>query len=94
MAKLIGNIRITAVVGSEGTLPHFEVVFVPYSGRLNTRTVSLATYDDLVAFLTEIRISEDEATRWAGRVRTGGVVLIPNVERNDSLLRENGLLAD
>ena len=93
MAKLIGNIRITASAGSEGTPPHFEIVFVPYSGRLNTKTVSVPTYDDLVAFLIEIRISEDEATRWAGRVRTGGVVLIPNIERNDSLLRENGLLA-
>jgi len=93
MAKLIGNIRITGVAGSEGTPPHFEVVFVPYSGRLETQTVSVNSYDDLVAFLIEIRISEDEAARWAGRVRSGGVILIPNIERNDSLLRENGLLA-
>lgn len=93
MAKLIGNIRITAVAAGEGTRSHFDVVFVPYSGRLETKTVSVATYDDLVVFLTELRISEDEATRWAGRVRSGGVVLIPSVERNDSLLRENGLLA-
>jgi hypothetical protein len=94
MAKLIGNIRITGVTGTEGAPAHFEVVFVPYSGRLNTKTVSVPTYDDLVAFLTEIRISEDEATRWAGRVRSGGVVLIPNIERIDSILRENGLLGD
>jgi hypothetical protein len=92
MAKLIGNIRITGVTGAEGAPPHFEIAFVPYSGRLNTKTVSVTTYDDLVAFLAQIRISEDEATRWAGRVRSGGVVLIPNIERNDSLLRECGLL--
>jgi hypothetical protein len=93
MPKLIGNLRITASAGGEGTRPHFEVVFVPHSGRLDTKTVTVATYDELVAFLMGIRISEDEATRWAGRVRSGGVVLIPNVERNDGLLRESGLLA-
>jgi hypothetical protein len=94
MAKLIGNIRVTAVAASEGTRSHFEIVFVPYSGRLATKTVSVDSYDDLVAFLTELRLSEDDATRWAGRVRSGGVILIPNIERADSLLRENGLLAD
>jgi hypothetical protein len=94
MAKLIGNIRITGVAAAEGAPPHYEIVFLPYAGRLNTKTVSVPTYDDLVAFLMEIRISEDEATRWAGRVRSGGVVLIPNVERNDSMLRESGLLVD
>lgn len=93
MPKLIGNLRITANAGSEGMRPHFEIVFVPHAGRLDTKTVSVATYDDLVAFLIGIRISEDEATRWAGRVRSGGVILIPNLERNDGLLRESGLLA-
>jgi hypothetical protein len=92
MPKLIGNLRITGVAAGEGTRSHFEVVFVPHAGHLDTKTVSVATYDDLVAFLMGIRISEDEATRWAGRARSGGVVLIPNVERNDGLLRESGLL--
>lgn len=93
MAKLIGNIRVTGVREAEGNPPHFEVVFIPYSGKLETKTVSVDSYDDLVAFLIEIRLSEDEATRWAGRARSGGVILIPNVERTDALLRENGLLA-
>jgi hypothetical protein len=92
MAKLIGNIRVTGVGQSEGASPHFEIIFVPYSGKLDTKTVSVDSYDDLVAFLIEMRFSEDEATRWAGRARSGGVILIPNIERNDSLLRENGLL--
>lgn len=93
MAKLIGNIRVTGVGEAEGATPHFEVVFIPYSGKLDAKTVSLDSYDDLVAFLIEIRLSEDDATRWAGRVRSGGVILIPNIERTDALLRENGLLA-
>jgi hypothetical protein len=93
MAKLIGNIRITAKPGGEGVRPHFDVIFVPYAGRLNTQTVTVDTYDDLVAFLTGIRISEDEATRWAGKSRSEGVVLIPSVERTEDQLRESGLLA-
>lgn len=92
MPKLIGNLRVTGNTGTDGAPPHFDIVFVPHAGHLDTKTVSVATYDDLVAFLMEIRIGEDEATRWAGMVRSGGVILIPNVERNDSLLRENGLL--
>ena len=94
MPKLIGNLRITANTGGDGVPPHFDVAFVPHAGHLATKTVSVATYDDLVAFLMEIRISEDEATRWAGRVRSGGVILIPNIERTEALLRENGLLDD
>ena len=92
MPKLIGNLRITANTGADGAPPHFDVAFMPHAGHLDTKTVRVATYDDLVAFLMEIRISEDEATRWAGRARSGGVTLIPNLERNDSLLRESGLL--
>jgi hypothetical protein len=48
MAKLMGNLRITAVPASEGTRPHFEVVFVPYAGRLSTKPATADTYDDLV----------------------------------------------
>jgi hypothetical protein len=92
MAKLTGNLRITANPGSEGVKPHFEVVFVPYAGRLNTRPAKPSNYDDLVALLTELKFSEDEATRWAGKARSQGLILIDSVERTDSLLRENGLL--
>lgn len=92
MKKLIGNIRITPNAGTETMGPHFEVVFVPYVGRLNTQTVRITSHDDLVAFLIGIKISEDEASRWAGRAR-GDVVLIPSVERSEELLKENGLVA-
>ena len=92
MTKLIGNLRITANPGAEGDRPHFEIVFLPYHGRLDTLTVRVDTYDDLVAFLTGIRISEDEASRWAGKSRSEGVVIIPSIERTEEQLRENGLL--
>ena len=40
-----------------------------------------------------LKIGEDEATRWAGKARAQGVVLIAPVERTESQLKENGLLA-
>jgi hypothetical protein len=92
MKKLIGNIRITPNAGTDTMGPHFEVVFVPYAGRIDAQTVRLTSHDDLVSFLTGIKISEDEASRWAGRAK-GSVVLIPSVERSEELLKENGLLA-
>jgi hypothetical protein len=91
MKKLVGNIRITPNRGTETLGPHFEVVFVPYIGKLNTQTVRINSHDELVAYLIGIKISEDEASRWAGRAR-GDVVLIPSVERSEELLRENGLI--
>lgn len=91
MKKLIGNVRITPNAGGDGVLPHFEVVFVPYAGRFTTPTVKIHSHDDLVSFLTGIKISEDEASRWAGRAKSS-VVLIPSVERSEELLKENGLL--
>ena len=91
MKKLVGNIRITPNPGTDTTTPHFEVVFVPYAGRVNTQTVRVTSHDDLVAFLIGIKISEDEASRWAGRAKSS-VVLIPSVERTEELLKENGLL--
>ena len=91
MKKLIGNIRITPNSGTEKMGPHFEVVFMPYAGRINALTVRITSHDDLVAFLTGIKIGEDEASRWAGRAK-GSVVLIPSVERSEELLKENGLL--
>lgn len=93
MAKLIGNLRITAKPGDEELRPHYEIVFLPYAGRLNTQPVRVESYDDLVSFLIGIHISEDEATRWAGKSRSQGLVLIPNLERTDSQLRESGLLS-
>jgi len=93
MAKLTGNLRITANPGSEGVRPYFEVAFVPYAGRLNTKPAKVANYDDLVTLLIELKFSEDEATRWAGKARSQGVILIASFERTDSLLRDNGLLA-
>jgi hypothetical protein len=92
MKKLIGNIRITPNPGTETMGPHFEVVFVPYAGRVNAQTVRVTSHDDLVAFLINIKLSEDEASRWAGRARND-IVLIPSVERSEELLKENGLLA-
>ena len=92
MKKLTGNIRITPNPGTETMGPHFEVVFVPYAGRVNAQTVRVKSHDELVALLIEIKIPEDEASRWAGRAKAS-LVLIPNVERSEDLLKENGLLA-
>jgi hypothetical protein len=92
MAKLMGNLRITANPGSETVRPHFEVVFVPYAGRLNTKPAKASSYDDLVALLLDLKFNEDDATRWAGKARSEGVVLINSCERTDTLLREKGLL--
>lgn len=92
MAKLVGNLRITAVPGSEGTRPHFEVVFVPYAGRLSTKPAKAANYDELLSFLMDLKFSEDESARWASKARAQGLILIDSVERTDALLREKGLL--
>ena len=91
-AKVIGTIRITPKAGDETTKPHFEVAFVPFAGRLNTKTVSVNTHEELVAFLMEIRLSEDDASRWAGRARGEGIVLITGIERTEAQLKESGLL--
>ena len=93
MAKLTGNLRITAVPASEGKRACYEVVFVPYAGRLATKPVQASSFDDLVAILIELKLSEDDASKWAGRARAQGVVLIPSFERTDTQLREMGLLA-
>jgi len=93
MAKLIGNLRITAKPAAEGVKAHFEVMFLPYAGRLNTLPAKASTYDDLVSLLQDLKFGEDEATRWAGKARAQGVILIASFERADTLLREKGLLA-
>jgi len=91
MKKLIGNVRIQPQPGSDTIGPHFAIDFQPYSGKLNTQTVRVTTHDDLVHFLIELKISEDEAARWAGRARSS-LVLIPSVERSEELLKDKGLL--
>ena len=93
MAKLIGNLRITAVPASEGIRGHFEVMFLPYAGRLNTQPANAHTYDELVALLSDLKFSEDESTRYAGKARSQGLILVDRFERTDALLREKGLLA-
>lgn len=93
MPKLIGNLRITAKPAAEGVKAHFELMFMPYAGRLSTRAAQAHSYDELVAFLQDLKFGEDEATRWAGKARSHGVIIIDSFERQDSLLREKGLLA-
>jgi hypothetical protein len=93
VTKLMGTIRITPNTGSETAKPHFEVCFVPYHGRFNTPTLKFSTHDELVQFLMDIKISEDEAARWAGKARSQGVVLISGVERTEAQFRESGLIA-
>ncbi len=93
MAKLMGTVRITANPGSTEVRPHFEVNFVPYAGRLNTRPAKAHSHDDLVTLLMDLKIGEDEATRYAGKARSQGVVLIASIERTESQLRDCGLLA-
>jgi hypothetical protein len=93
MAKVIGNLRITAKPAAEGARAHFELMFLPYAGRMNTVAAKANTYDELVALLQDLKFGEDEATRWAGKARAQGVIIIDSVERQDSLLREKGLLA-
>jgi len=92
MAKVTGNLRITANAGSGATRPYFEVLFVPYAGRLNTLAAKAQNYDDLVALLIDLKISEDDAARWASKARAQGVILIPSIERTDVFLKERGLL--
>jgi hypothetical protein len=92
MAKLIGNLRITAKPAAEGVKAHFELMFLPFAGRLATRPARAATYDELVALLQDLKFGEDEATGWAGKARSQGIIIIASVERQDSLLREKGLI--
>jgi len=92
MMKLMGTIRIQPNPGSDTMGPHFEIDFLPYHRHLNTKTVRASTRDDLVEFLMGIKISEDEAARWAGKARSQGVVLISGIERTEAQLRDSGLL--
>ena len=78
---------------AEGIKAHFELMFIPYAGRFATRPAKANTYDDLVAFLQDLKFGEDEATSWAGKARSQGIILIASFERQDALLKEKGLLA-
>jgi hypothetical protein len=40
-----------------------------------------------------LKFSEDDATRYAGKARAQGVIIIDSFERVDTLLKEKGLLA-
>ncbi len=93
MAKLMGTLRISPNPGSEGMRSHFEIGFVPYHGHLNTLTVKAHDHEELTAFLMSIKISEDEAAKWAGKARSLGTVLISGFERSEAQLRDYGLLA-
>ena len=92
MKKLIGNLRVRPNLGSDTMGPHYEIDFMPYSGKLNTQTVRVKTYDDLVSFLIDFRMKEDEASRWAGQARNA-LILIPSIERTEEQLKESGLVA-
>ena len=93
MAKLIGNLSISAVPGSEGRKPHYAVEFIPFTRNLQTHPATAQGFDDLVELLIELRFEEDEAKSYAGRIRTQGTVLVPNFERTDNLLKELKLLS-
>ena len=93
MAKLTGTIRITTHAATETASAHYEVVFLPYHGKVNGNTLRPKSLEELVSVLTQARLEEDEATRWAGKARAEGVVLIAGVERSEAQLRDAGLLA-
>lgn len=92
MMKLKGNVRITTKneLGTPG--PIFNISFVPYHGRIKGLDVRITRHDELVQYLTSIRLSEDQASLWAGRARSEGVVLIPEIERSEAQLKEYGLM--
>jgi hypothetical protein len=92
VTKLNGNIRIARSAESGNARPHFEVSFVPYAGRMKTQAVRLASQDDVVEFLMKVKISEDDSSRWAGKANSEGIVLIPDVQLTEALLRETGLI--
>ena len=73
--------RESRIVGCGGLT--LRLCSFPYAGRLNTKPVKVSNLDDLVTLLMNLKISEDEATRWAGKARTQGVVLISGVERTE-----------
>jgi len=92
MTKLKGNIRITTKNEPDSPGPVFYISFVPYHGRIKALDVRITRHDDLVQYLIGIRLSDDQASLWAGRARSQGVVLIPEIERSEPQLKEYGLM--
>jgi hypothetical protein len=93
MLKITGNLRVTTTPKTQQSGPVFEVVFEPYAGRIDSRPVVLHTYDELYSFLIALKLDEEDASRWSGRARSEGVLLIPSVEQTETQLKENGLIA-
>jgi len=92
MIKLKGNIRITTKHEPDSPGPVFDIAFVPYHGRIKALEVRLTRHDELVQYLIGIRLGDDQASLWAGRARSEGVVLIPEIERSEAQLKEYGLM--
>jgi len=63
------------------------------TGNADVVAKDLESCERLVALLIELKFNEDDATRWAGKARSQGMILISSFERTDTLLRDNGLLA-
>ena len=92
MTKLKGTIRVTSSVQSEKSRPFFDASFLPYAGRLNTQVLRLVNEDELVEFLMRLKISEDDSARWAGKAKSEGIILIPEIQVTEEQLKNNGLL--
>jgi len=92
MTKLKGNIRITTKNEPDSPGPVFNISFVPYHGRIKGLEVRITRHDELVQYLIGIRLGDDQASLWAGRARSEGVVLIPEIERSEAQLKEYGLM--
>ncbi len=92
MTKLKGTIRITSSAESEKSRPHFDAAFLPYAGRLNTQVLRLPNEDELVEFLMRLKISEDDSARWAGKAKSEGIILIPEIQVTEEQLKNNGLI--
>jgi hypothetical protein len=92
VTKLKGNVRIAYTAPSEKAKPVFEVHFAPYVSRLKTQPIQFRDEADLVDFLFRIKVSDDDVSRWVGKVKVEGLVLIPEIQLTEQQLRENGLV--
>ncbi len=92
MIKLKGNIRIATKNEPDSPGPVFNISFVPYHGRIKALEVRITRHDELVQYLIGIRLGDDQASLWAGRARSEGIVLIPEIERSEAQLKEYGLM--
>lgn len=92
MTKLKGNVRIVYTAPTEKTKPVFEIRFVPYAGRLNAPARQIQDEPDLVDLLLLLGLTDDDASRWVGKVKVEGLVLIPEVQSTEQKLKEGGLV--